>query len=635
MASDKTRLAAAALAFALAGAACSREKPPPVAEESRADNVLLITIDTLRADRVGAYGYGRAVTPALDSLARGGVRFDRAYAAAPITQTSHATLLTGRYPQGHGARHNGIRIDDTVPTVAERFQSGGFATAAFVSAFPLDRRFGLARGFQTYGDTLPGDANGRPLNEKKGSAVVDEAIAWVGRAGSQRFFLWVHLFEPHAPYGEPADPSFAGLSASDRYDREIAEADRQVARLLAALGERRKRTLIVATSDHGEAFGEHGEIGHSMFVYDTTLRVPLLIEGPGVAPGRAVDTWNVGLVDIAATVVTRAGLAGMDTDGHDLSAPHLNPRRPGDPVAALIEYPYYAETFAPLLDFGWSPLRTMRDGRWKYIEAPRPELYEIQRDAAERDNRVASEIKAVELLTADLKAVGGKADHTAQSVDPGGRLAALGYIGASPSARGRTAARRADPKDKIEVAAAIAHITSGEARGPALERALRAVLAEDPANPQMNLRLGYVLAESGRCRDARVRFSAAIAGRVPTADAHLGLASCQAAAREFDAALGTLREAARLEPGNPLVTANLGLVMSDAGKPAEAAEVLRRVLIEAPDLHQARFGLAVALARAGRRTEAAAEARELLRRLPSSAPQRPEVLRLLSAVSSQ
>jgi len=271
-------------------AACSRDAAAPPADNSRvARNVLLITIDTLRADRVGAYGYSAARTPALDALARSGVRFDAAYAAAPITLTSHASLMTGRYPPGHGARHNGMRVDSRIPTIADVLAQQGFATAAFIAAFPLDRRFGLSKGFQIYSDRMPRGEDGRPANERPGRMVVDEAMDWIGGHLHQRFFVWVHLFEPHAPYGNPADPSEARRPVAVRYDDEIAEADRQMGRLIDALGDSRHDTLIVAAADHGEAFGEHGEISHSVFTYDTTLRVPLLVAGPGVPAGQTVE----------------------------------------------------------------------------------------------------------------------------------------------------------------------------------------------------------------------------------------------------------------------------------------------------------------------------------------------------------
>lgn len=611
------RMLVCAAAVSASGACVST---PPAAE--RVDHVVLITIDTLRADRVGAYGYARAATPAIDSLAAAGARFDHAFAAAPITLTSHATLLTGRYPQGHGARHNGMRVSERVPTLAERFRAAGFATGAFVAAFPLDRRFGLARGFDTYSDTMPRDAAGRQLNERPARAIVDEAIAWLNQ--SNRLFLWVHLFEPHAPYGDPADAALAGLSSSDRYDREIAEADAQIARLLAALGDRRAHALIVATSDHGEAFGEHGEIGHSMFVYDTTLRVPLVMSGPGVQAGQVVAE-DVGLVDVASTLAARAGLGAFDGDGRDLLGPHQ---------AAGAGLPYYAESFAPLFDFGWSPLTALRLGDLKYIDAPRAELYDVRQDPREQSNRLESLAADASRLEGRLRAMRGADPAAGGAPDPDGRLAALGYVSRSPSDRAAANGVRPDPKDKIAIAAAIARITSGEAQGAALEDALVAVLAEDPGNPQMNLRLGFVLAESGRCGSARRHFAAAIRARMPTADAHLGLASCQAAAREYDAALRTLREADRIEPGNPVVAANLGLMLSESGKPGDAIAPLERALAADPDLHQARFGLALALARLDRRDDAAAAARELLRRLPANAPQRPEVERFVRAVST-
>ena len=221
---------------------CDRAATPPVRGTAApaARSVLLITIDTLRADHVGAYGYVAARTPALDGLAREGVRFERAYAAAPITLTSHASLLTGRYPPGHGARHNGIAVDAAVPTLAAAFKTAGFATAAFVSAFPLDRRFGLARGFDVYDDRLPRDPGGRPLNERPGSATSALAATWLQAHRDERFFLWVHFFDPHAPYGDPgAAPARPVLA---RYDDDIETADREAGRLLAILGDRADST---------------------------------------------------------------------------------------------------------------------------------------------------------------------------------------------------------------------------------------------------------------------------------------------------------------------------------------------------------------------------------------------------------
>jgi arylsulfatase A-like enzyme/cytochrome c-type biogenesis protein CcmH/NrfG len=609
------RLIAAALAL-IATVACNRGNQP-AERPIRARNLLLITIDTLRADRVGAYGYAAARTPAIDALAARGVRYEHAYATAPITLTSHASLLTGMYPPAHSARHNGMHLNDNARTLAQGVKTAGFSTGAFVGAFPLDRRFGLDRGFDVYSDLMPRGRDGRPANERPARIVADEAIDWLAKHRSGRFFLWIHFFEPHAPYGNPAD----GRPASQRYDDEVAEADRQAQRILSSLGTDQASTLVVLTADHGEAFGEHGEIGHSVFVYDTTLRVPLMIAGPGVNPRIVSDP--VSLVDIAPTVMRALDLPAVsNTDGIDLT-----PER----TASVPSRDRYAESFAPLLDFGWSPLRSMRSGNMKYIAAPKPELYDLTADPSESVNLVQKDPQRAAALEARIERISPPTLDTAARADDESRrrLGALGYIATS---RTSNVVGRADPKDRRELAARIAQVTSGELNGPALEEALRAILRDDPQNPQAHLRLGYVLAESNGCKDAEPHFRAAISARMPTADAHLGLAGCYANARNFAAAAALLRDAAAIEPGNPVVIANQGVLLSDSGRPADAIPLLQRALSVDPDFHEARFNLAIAFARANRRAEAASEARELLARMAADAPQRSEVQRLLDAV---
>jgi arylsulfatase A-like enzyme/thioredoxin-like negative regulator of GroEL len=583
---------------------------------------LLITIDTLRADRLGCYGWTNARTPVLDSLARRGVRFTRAYATAPITLTSHASLLTGRYPPGHGARHNGIAMQPDLPTLATRFKDAGFETGAFVSAFPLDRRFGLTRGFDTYDDELPRDSNGRPNNERPGAATVDRALAWMrGRAQAARVFAWVHLFEPHAPYGT-ADASIAGSrSAGQRYDDEVAVADREVGRLLEGWRDL-DRTLVVVAADHGEAFGEHSEIGHSIFIYDTTLHVPVIFAGAGAPAGVAVDV-PLTLADIAPTLTAWSKLPGMDADGIDLG-PSLDGVPAGDRIL-------YAESFAPLLDFGWAPLRSVRRNGVKFIAAPRAELYDVGTDPHEQANVVADRADLARELAARVDRMSGpELPARAASADPEvrARLRALGYAGGGPSG-GR---ERPDPKDRIAIASRMAEVTSGELKGAAAEAALNAVLRQDAGNVQAHVRLGFLMADNRRCEDAERHFAAAIAGGLPSADAHLGLAGCQAARGAASAALATFRDARRVEPGNPVVEANIGLLELEAGRPEPAIHALRQALQADPNLHQARFALARALARTGQRAPALSEATDLLRRLPAGAPQRPEVERLIAAL---
>ena len=633
MTAGGVRPAACALALLLAVSACS--SPARAPQESAvprasgpARNLVLVTIDTMRPDHVGAYGYARAQTPNLDRLAREGARFDRAFATAPITLTSHASLLTGLYPPGHAARHNGVAVRADVPTLATSLHDEGFATGAFVAAFPLDRRFGLSRAFDVYGDRMPRGANGRLANERPAGAVVDEALAWRRTLpGSRRFFLWVHLFEPHAPYGDPANDR---RPAIERYDSEIAAADTSLGRLLSALGPQLDETLVVVASDHGEAFGEHGEVGHSIFVYDTTLRVALVLRGPGVAPNRVVSE-PVSLIDVAPTVARLLGTRPLDADGID-----LRPALAGQPVPARR---LYAESFAPLLDFGWSPLRALRDGRYKAVAAPRPEFYDLDADPLERNdlgpglqhqqNAGAADLPS--MLRA-IDSISGAALPQAARRSPGDTTARLGALGYVQGARTPAGGSRPDPKDRRDLAARISAVTSGELQGDALLASLRTLAAEDPRNGQVQLRLADNLLERGSAKEATGHFEAAIRAGVPSADPYLGLAACQAQAGRLAEAAATLERSQGVESDNPVVLANLGLLYAQTGRLDPAAATLRRALAADPDFDEARFNLARVLARSGRRQEALNEAATLLSRLPADAPQRPEVERLAAAL---
>jgi arylsulfatase A-like enzyme/Flp pilus assembly protein TadD len=601
----------------------------PAFSHVAARSLVLITVDTLRADRVGAYGWKAARTPAMDGVAARGVLFQRAFAPAPITLTSHASLLTGLYPPGHGSRHNGMRVRGDVTTLATVLREQGWATGAFVGAFPLDRRFGLDRGFEHYGDRMPRTSDGRLLNERSGRVVADEALDWLNGTGDRRFFLWVHLFEPHAPYEPDAarGPNGGTLPPGLRYDDEIARADVEIGRLLAGLGARLSSALVVVAGDHGEAFGEHGEITHSIFLYDTTLRVPLIMAGPGMGAGPSAPKSDVSLVDVFPTVLDALGLPPRDVDGVSLL-----PLVRGEAISAR---DLYAETFAPLLDFGWSSLRSVRSGPWKYVAAPSPELYDVAADPGEERNQEPAQGQVVRDMAArvakyagpELPAVpaGEQLDSEARS-----RLGALGYVSASSS--DSRIADRPDPKDRRELAARIAQVAAGELQGAALRTTLEAILAEDPRNGQAQMRLGYADIESGDLRPAESHFRAALAADMPTADVHLGLALCLASTGRRDEAVRVLMDARRIEPGNAVVEANLGSLALDGGDNARAIEFLGSAIQLDPDLHQARFNLARALARMGRRDEARREAETLLDRLPAHAPQRAEVQRLLAAL---
>ena len=611
-------LKASVLAIVAFVPGCAGAQNQGALDPARAEHLVLITVDTLRADRVGAYGYVPARTPTMDRLAREGVRFTQAFTTAPITLSAHASLLTGRYPPGHGARHNGVAMSASVPTLATILQQAGFSTAAFVSAFPLDKRFGLARGFNVYDDELPRGADRKPRNERAGEETVRRAVAWLSSQTTQRTFVWLHLFEPHAPYGDAS----SGRNVSARYDDEVAAADRAIARLLEALGTRAESTLIVLAADHGEAFGEHGEVGHSVFVYDTTLRVPLVVKGPGV-PKREISV-PVSLVDVAPTVTALLAVNGFDADGVSLTRAFESDSAIGDRLL-------YGESFAPLLDFGWSPLRTVRDATWKYIAAPRAELYDVANDPGESSDVAGNESQRAAVLLTRVEAF-STTEIATSPLDPeaANRLRSLGYLGATPPST--ASATRADPKDRIEIASRMAEVTSGEVQGDALVRQLEAILSEDPKNPQAHLRLGYAEIERGRCERAEPHLEMALAARIPSADAGLALATCRGQANDLAGAGRALEAAQLLEPGNPVVEANLGLLALARNDSATAIRQLEAALKRDDGLLEARFALARALGRAGRREEAAMQTRILLQQLPVDAPQRSEVQRLLDAL---
>jgi len=434
----------------------------------------------------------------------------------------------------------------------------------------------------------------------------------------QPFFLWVHFFEPHAPYGDPS----SGRSIAQRYDDEIATADRAVARLLAAIAPVLDSTIVIAAGDHGEAFGEHGEYAHSIFVYDTTLRVPLLMRGPGVAPG--IVTEAVTLADVAPTAAKLLGTAMTDVDGVDLSVRPVPARE------------LYAESFAPPVEFGWAPLRTVRSGQWKYIATPKPELYDIRNDAGENHNVVAAQAADADRLDKRVARYGAaQTPSLLAGLNPESaeRLRALGYVGAgSAMSHEPSAMARPDPKDRREAAAAMAQVSAGELRGANLIKALEAITRNDPRNGQAHLRLGFARIDSGDCAGAEPELRQAIALGLPTVDAHIGLATCLGRRGDLADAEKVLADAQRREPDNPVILANVGILYGAQGRLPAAIDAFTRALAKDPSINEARFNLAIAYGKAGRRAEAATQARELLSRLPPSAPQRSEVERLLRAV---
>lgn len=412
-------------------------------------NVLLISIDTLRADRLGSYGAKAIETPALDALAQGGVRFENAFTSVPLTLPAHWTLHTGVEPWHHGVVDNGMTSLAPPATLAERLSASGYDCAAFVAAFVLHRSFGLDRGFDHYDDGPAADAAldqvvhaTAPADERVG-----KALRWLQdwrQRPAKPFFLWLHLFDPHAPYQPPQ--GFRARYSSRPYDGEVAFVDSQIARLLAGIDRLGvgDSTVIVVTSDHGESLGEHGEQTHGVLLYDATLRVPLLFKLPGSRKAGTVRQEPATLADVAPTLSALAGLApGEGLDGRDLFGSKTLAARQ---LGAISEYPRRR--------LGWASLIAMREGSWKFIAAPRPELYQLEDDPGELQNLFDLERRRAVPLARATEAIGlelRKRQEAGKTAEPDAEdragLAALGYIGGST--QDLEPSSRPDPKDVV------------------------------------------------------------------------------------------------------------------------------------------------------------------------------------------
>ena len=414
--------------------------------QSPRPNLLLITIDTVRADRLGAYGYRSAATPAIDGLARDGVRFADATTASPLTGPAHAAILTGVYPARYGVRDNATTpMPPQAVTLAERLKAAGYRTGGFIGAFILGTEYGFAQGFDEFDAQFASfDASMKLQAQRPGDAVVDAAAAWLRQSSAQPFFAWVHLYDAHAPYSPP-EP-WASRFRTQPYDGEIAYVDSCIRRLLSLLEQQNAldRTVVTVIADHGEGLGDHGEGEHGLFLYEPVLHVPWIVRLPGRALAGAVITEQVRSIDVAPTLAELLGVAPPDNiDGVSVVAVMKgSPRR--DPP------PAYAETFYPRFHYAWSELKSIRADGWKYIDAPKPELYNMKTDRAEAQNALDARGPLAAGLQADLNRIAGgfgsAATVTVRQPDPEtlARLRSLGYIGiAAPSG----SARGPDPKD--------------------------------------------------------------------------------------------------------------------------------------------------------------------------------------------
>jgi arylsulfatase A-like enzyme/tetratricopeptide (TPR) repeat protein len=590
-----------------------------------------VTIDTLRADRVGAYGYRPAQTPSLDRLGQRGVLVEDAVVQVPQTRPSHASFFTGRLPYEHGIRDNfSPPLDAAHPTLATLLKGQGYATGGFIGAYPVSRDSGLDRGFDVFDDPFGGGPGGGLSLERSArpaGPVVDAALEWLEAPRKQPFFAWVHVFDPHAPY-EPPEP-FASRFQMAPYDGEVAYADSQVGRLLAwveASGQA-SRTLVVVTSDHGEGLGDHGEDEHQLFVYDSTLRVPLLLSWPGRLPSGRRVSGQFRSVDLLPTTLDLLGLPPTPTSGASRAAALLG-------TEPIPDNESYAESLFGQLHFGWAALRALRGQGWKYIDAPRAELYHLAEDPGETRNRLEERGQVASAMSARLRRFDTTGPPAATaSVDPDAaeRLAALGYVGGAfftgtPSG--------VDPKDAAreyqafhrETSRAAALFEKGDFTG--VVQVLGPLAAPRRAEGGGTVRrqsfavsyyLGRALLELKRFADAVEPLRGALRLSPQTPALFVALARAQAGAGRLEEALATIERGLELAPRHLGLLQMKGRVLLGRGAATAALAVLEEARGIDPRNALLRVDLANALREAGRPGPALAEAEEAARLDPRSA----------------
>jgi choline-sulfatase len=501
--STEVTAATAGVLLFLASCQAPGRKPASATEtvaRQRRLNLVLVTIDTLRADRLGCYGYARAETPNLDAVAKSGALFETAVTQTPLTTPSHASMFTGLYPTVHKVRDTGGFILQTPhKTLAEILQQQGWETAAFVGSSVVGRHFGLNRGFTVFDDEMPKSdprsaATENP--ERRAGEVVERATTWLTSQSHRPFFLWVHVYDPHFPYDPPSP--FREKYRDRPYDGEVAYTDRELGRLFAALARKSpENTLVAVLSDHGESLAEHGEYTHGIFLYDSTLRIALLLVGPGVPKGLRVKQ-QAQIVDLLPTVLDLMGVQAPRVQGISLT-----PALRGKQLRPLYSY---AETLYPKINHGWAELRGMRTDKWMYIRAPKPELYDLARDPAETANVIGAHPAEVSDLEAHLKTVLAaegsdrveKVETTRVDQHTMAQLKSLGYLGGSSGGQFSLTGTGPDPKDRVGVLKAI-FLSMSAAKTPAQRIAmLRPKLAGDPADPGLYYHLGDAYSKAGR-----------------------------------------------------------------------------------------------------------------------------------------
>ncbi|MGH9432567.1 MAG: sulfatase-like hydrolase/transferase [Terriglobia bacterium] len=549
-------------------------------------NVVLITLDTTRADHLSCYRPRGAKTPHLDALAARGVRFAHATAQVPLTLPSHACIMTGAYPEVNGLRDmGGFILAKSHPTIASVTQAAGYQTAAFVGSRVLSRAFGLANGFETYDDNMA-EVTGEgvlPGNyaERRASVVTDLALGWLRQHGQKRFFLWAHYYDPHAPY-DPPQP-YKHLYAQDLYSGEIAYMDEQVGRLLDGIKQEGldSRTLIAVIGDHGESLGEHGEMTHGIFLYDATMHVPFIMAGPAVPSGKVIDE-EVRSIDVMPTI---------------LGFLHLSPGKEAEGVSLwpLIDHGYkvgsgyaYMETLYPRTYMGWSELRSMRTDTWKFILAPHPELYNLDHDPEEHTNVIARfPTVAGELDKGVWQVTGLKSPQqelTSSPVDPQTRqaLESLGYVNAGAPRVIELGTEAPDPKDRIGMLKVLSETEQAlnQHQYARAARLMQRGLKMDPTNPLAHVYLATAYEGMGDYQRAIHVYQQALSMKLETDEIDARIGKDYLRLHQLPQAIQAMSRANQINPTRLDNLRNLGTAELELGRVDDAEKAFKAIILQ-------------------------------------------------------
>ena len=589
-------------------------------------NVLLITLDTTRADRLGCYGYAKAKTPNLDTIARNGVRFENAYSQVPLTLPSHASIMTGLYPVAHGVHNNGTyALTPEKTTLAKVLKADGYKTAAFLASFSVDSRFGLDQGFDLYDDNFQEGTPFKALNsERKAEQVYQVFLPWFEKLKDEPFFCWLHFFDPHLPYSPPAP--YSEQFADHLYDGEVAYMDYIIGQVMRVIKDRNLlgRTLIVVAGDHGEAFGEKGESGHGIFLYDMALRVPLLLYAEGHLPAQQTVAARVRLIDVMPTVVDlldKPAPAGVE--GTSL-VPYILKKNKKDLDS-------YIETYYPKENFGWASLTGLISGTRKYVRAPKEELYDLKSDPGETRNLFAVNPKEAEDLKSGLDRLikesllpGSSSGKLALTAEEEARLRSLGYVDYTD----KTApTETADPKDRIDELKMVQDAEKFEFEGnyQAAAALHEKMLALRPGAASSYVSLALAQARLKKFDEAIQTLKHGLA-RIPNSELLLTrLGFTYLVTRQMDETLATMAEVLKINPRNIDAVTASAVILDEAGRKEEAQAYFERALAVEPENKFLRLSYGQNLAASGR----VSEALDIYTKLTQDYPQDPMPYQLI------